>query len=45
MVEKLNNMSLEEILEHPFLNYGNKIYPTPIDADWYSNNLITEFQS
>ena len=26
-----------------FLNYGNEIYPTPIEANWYSNSLGHEY--
>ena len=26
-----------------FLNYGNNIYPTPLECDWYSNSLGHEY--
>ena len=26
-----------------FLNYGNEIYPTPLECDWYSNNIGHEY--
>ena len=36
----LSNMNGDADL---FLNYGNEIYPTPIEADWYSNSLGHEY--
>ena len=36
----LSNMNGDADL---FLNYGNQIYPTPLEADWYSNSLGHEY--
>ena len=36
----LSNMNGDADL---FLNYGNQIYPTPLESDWYSNSLGHEY--
>ena len=36
----LSNMNGDADL---FLNYGNDVYPTPLDSDWHSNSLGHEY--